>query len=164
MSSKAAWITLFVGALGCGADKPAAREADPAPSPVETRADPAPRAPEPSARPVETASAAPSAAPTAAGPEAGPGYPMEGVTATLRRAKERFLVCAELEAAPSPAVLRFVIDERGKVAESAYWRGESSVKPDARQACSLLVLRSLEFPPPPKGKLTITYPLIEEAL
>ena len=37
-------------------------------------------------------------------------------------------------------------------------------KPDARQKCSLMVLRSLQFPAPPKGKLTITYPLVEDGL
>lgn len=89
---------------------------------------------------------------------------MENVTAVLRTAREKLLVCAELENAPTPAVLRFQIDEQGRVLQADFWRGQAPIKPDARQACSLVVVRSLTFPPPPNGKLTITYLLIEEAL
>jgi hypothetical protein len=112
---------------------------------------------EPSAAPAASASADPE-------PDIVPGYPMENVVKTLKTAKEKFLICAELEKFPSPGALRFDIDEKGNVVDAAFRRGEDAVKPDARQSCILVHLRQLKFPPPPKGKLTVTYPLVEEAL
>ncbi|NUO52866.1 MAG: hypothetical protein HOV80_28815 [Polyangiaceae bacterium] len=157
---------LFGSALaGCGGDKPAKAAAPVATSDAEPVAnEPAPADPDidreiPAAAPTATASAV-----AEPGPEVVPGYPVENVTKTLKTAKERFEICAELERFPSPGVVRFDIDEKGNVIEAGWRRGDAEVKPDARQKCSLMVLRSLQFPAPPKAKLTITYPLVEDGL
>jgi hypothetical protein len=160
--------TLLFGSalLGCGGDKPAkaaapAVTADAEPAPVS---EPAPAEPDIDPYPSASAPAASASASAPPGPEVVPGYPVENVTKTLKTAKERFEICAELERFPSPGVVRFDIDEKGNVLEAGWRRGDAEVKPDARQKCSLMVLRSLQFPAPPKGKLTITYPLVEDGL
>lgn len=157
-------LTLALAACGADQPSPAARPESEVQPEQAAAAEPVPAEPVPVASQASTASAPP--APTASEPaaeEAAPGYPVERVVTVLRRAKERFAVCAELDGTSTVAALRFEIDEQGKVTEANYWRGDGPIKPDARQACSLVVLRSLVFPPPSK-KLTITYPLVHEAL
>jgi len=159
-------VMFIVALAGCGGDKqPAKTEAGAEDMASPYRAPPA----ETAAEPEPAATAEPTAAATASatadpGPDVVPGYPMANVEKTLKTAKEKFMICAELEKFPAPGALRFDIDEKGNVVDAAFRRGEDEVKPDARQSCILVHLRQLKFPPPPKGKLTITYPLIEEAL
>ncbi len=163
-----AGLALVMGSalVACGGDKQAKTSVPVVTSDAEPErlVEPAPVEPAGDAPAPASASAPAAAASAPPGPEVVPGYPVENVSRVLRSAKERFMVCAELENIPSPGVLRFDIDDQGKVVEAGYRRGDAEVKPDPRQACSLVVLRSLVFPPPPKGKLTITYPLIEDAL
>ena len=158
---------LFGSALsGCGGDKPAKAAAPAVTSDAEPAVanEPPPAEPDIDLYPSASAPAPSASASAPPGPEVVPGYPVENVTKTLKTAKERFEICAELERFPSPGVVRFDIDEKGNVLEAGWRRGDSEVKPDARQKCSLMVLRSLQFPPPPKAKLTITYPLVEDGL
>ncbi|NOU28746.1 MAG: AgmX/PglI C-terminal domain-containing protein [Polyangiaceae bacterium] len=84
------------------------------------------------------------------------------ITRTIRQARGAFRLCHEryLRCCPNLSDrvgLSFTIEKDGSVAHATS-TADTSV-PDGEAGCVVEAVRSLTFPPPPKGRLVVRYPL-----